>query len=683
MPNPLEIKQQALGTINGALTALEMYPQLPTTNTMSSINLSTNPLDLLLDIFKTTKGYDWLIETVSKYVAYGIPVLEVATKAILLSNIQNILSCSIVPLITRDIIQSGALFDIHQIDLLNIFNYSPLSKEPGIGKYYYFGCDNFSMEDEVKYSDDLNAVIWYCIQHPNERVVWKTKESRNTVKNVSSNIGKKHTKDYGIVTLEYSNRPSAIKNYEGDSLNVQEPISSCLHCFLGCADSYLTPSEADIRANISTYNVKLDKLNNFFAKLKGYKEKVDKEYRKKVTEGKENGESTDYFDSIQVVMESDLNSIKSLEFLLTERTTEQEVPSVITLNIIGETGETVNVPSEFIGTPIIGNNRALCYNSLITEKYTLEEQLASVGQRTYPQPEEDYYFRHLLMEFNTDFILNTTLFDKKVVTARLIDALTSNLDMSVELSLEERVMRAQVRDMVERIIESDDAVVNDCFFAFTNEQYDSMLQQSENYRMGIRSEDPVAMQNAASAEEILEVLNNLSPDASEEEVQSVVKGMLFEAVSSTNPHGTDEYSYDFNLNIIEKLLTQLVYIIVTVILSPKVYLILMINLKLMGHEPNFDLKKFIEQFKQMISELIRSIRDQIIQFFYDEIMKLLNELFFKLGIQIKLEQYRYYIELLKHCLDCLKFHSNEYDWAQDAVNYADITEASQIINQEC
>lgn len=683
MPNPQEIKQQALGTINGALTALEMYPEMPTVNTLESINLSTNPIDFILDIFKSTMGYDQVIEYVSQYVAYGIPVLEVATKAILLSNIQNILSCSLTPLISREIVKNGVMFDIHQIDLLNIFNYSPLSKEPGVGKYYYFGCDDFTMEDEVKYSEDLNAVIWYCIQHPNERVVWKTATTRQTNQNVSANIGKKHTKDYGIVTFEYSNRPSAIKNYEGNAINVQEPIASCLHCFVGCADNYITPDEEIIRDNISACNRKLDTLNNFFNTLKGYKQKVDKEYRKKNSFGLKNGEDTEYFETIENVLTSDLDSIKTLENLLTDRTLTDAVPSSITLNIIGDSGEVVNTPSEFVGTPIIGDNKPLCFNTLLTEKYGFQEQLASIGQGTYPQAEQDYYFKHLLMEFNTDFVLNTKLFDEKVVTARLIDALTSNLDMSVDLSIEERVMRAQIREMVERIIENDDAVVNDCFFSFTNEQYDSMLQQSENYRMGIRLEDPVAMENAAKAEEILEALNNLSPDATQEEVQSVVKGMLFEAMSSTNPHTTDEYSYDLNLNILEKLLTQLVYIIVTIILSPKVYLILMINLKLMGHEPNFDLKKFIEQFKQLIVELIRSIRDQIIQFFYDIIKKILEEIFFKLGIQIQIEQYKYYIELLKHCLDCLKLHANEYDWAQDAVNYADITEVNQIINQEC
>ena len=684
MANPQELKQQALGKINGAMTALEIYPKSSTTNTQSSINLSTNPIEMLLDIFKATNGYDWIIDTVSKYIAYGIPVLEVAVKGILLTNIQNILTCSIIPLITRNIVRDGVVFDVHQIDLLNIFNYSPIQFDTtNPGRYYYFGCEGFTIEDEVKYSDDLNAVLWYAINHPTERVVWKTKETRLIDNCIEENENKKHTKNYGIVTFEYSPRSSALKNYEGNQFSTQEPISSCLHCFVGCADRYKSPTEESIRDEISTLNAKLDTLNNFFAALNGYKIKVDKEYREKVTNGKRSGEDTDYFVAIENVKNNDLETIKNVEELLRNRGLNDTVPSSIILNIVGTSGETVLVPQEFVGTPTIGTNEPLCYNTIINEKFAVQATLATVGQGSYPRIEDNYYYKHLLMEFNTDFILNTKLFDEKVVTARLIDAIIGGLDMSVNLSLEEKMIRAQIRNMVERILESDDTVVSDCFFAFTNEQYDSMLQETEMARIGINMSYDTRTSNPATAEEILSMLDNISQDATKEEIQSTVKGMLFSAVSSTNPVGSDEYTYDLNVNLIENLLTQLMYVIVTVIISPKVYILLMMNLKLMGHEPNFDLKKFIDQFKQLIAELIRSVRDQIIQFFYDEIMKLLQEIFSKLSVQVALEQYKYYVELLTHCLDCLKFHANEYDWAQDMVQYADITDVSQITNEEC
>jgi len=64
-------------------------------------------------------------------------------------------------------------------------------------------------------------------------------------------------------------------------------------------------------------------------------------------------------------------------------------------------------------------------------------------------------------------------------------------------------------------------------------------------------------------------------------------------------------------------------------------------------------------------------------------VKIVQELVRILAVRLSLEQYQYYITLLTHCLDCLKLHRHQFDWMQDDVDYADITELSQEQNQEC
>jgi hypothetical protein len=109
----------------------------------------------------------------------------------------------------------------------------------------------------------------------------------------------------------------------------------------------------------------------------------------------------------------------------------------------------------------------------------------------------------------------------------------------------------------------------------------------------------------------------------------------------------------------------------------------MANLTVLGNEPNFDLAKFIQQFSDLISSLIKEIRDHILEYFKNELLKILQDLVKTLAVRLTLEQYQYYITLLTHCLDCFKLHKNEFDWSQDDVNYADITELNQQENQEC
>ena len=177
MPTPQDTKKDVMSKVNSVIAAINLYPNIDTTNTQLSFSSSANPIDLLLDFFKSTKGYDWLIEKVSEYVAYAIPVMEIAVKGILLSNIRIMLSCSVSPFITEGMIKNGIVFDINQIDLLNIFNFSPLDKsDTNIGRYYYFGCDpedGINTIDDVKQSRDFNAVLCYSKNTPGERVVWR------------------------------------------------------------------------------------------------------------------------------------------------------------------------------------------------------------------------------------------------------------------------------------------------------------------------------------------------------------------------------------------------------------------------------------------------------------------------------------------------------------------------------
>ena len=162
MATPQETSRDVMSKVNSVIAALDSYPELSSTNTQSSFSMSANPIGLFVDFFRLTKGYDWLINTISKFISYGLPALELAVKGVLLSNIKNMLSCSVNPIITENMINNGIVFDINQIDLLNIFSFSPLDKRTdNLGRYYYFGCDpkdGIETIDDVKKSRDFNAV---------------------------------------------------------------------------------------------------------------------------------------------------------------------------------------------------------------------------------------------------------------------------------------------------------------------------------------------------------------------------------------------------------------------------------------------------------------------------------------------------------------------------------------------
>ena len=286
--------------------------------------------------------------------------------------------------------------------------------------------------------------------------------------------------------------------------------------------------------------------------------------------------------------------------------------------------------------------------------------------------------------------MSMKLFDEKVVAAQLIDALTKSLSFNGEfnISVQMQFIQQQIRDLVTKIIETDEGTVSDCFFSFSNDKYSAMLNEVELNRFKLHSINDTTVNNIPSVSEVMESINTLSHDATKEEMNSAISGSLFLAASSTRPGIVGEQlqintDFNVNFNIIDNLLTQLVYTITSIVLQPKIYLLLMANLTVLGNEPNFDLVKFMQQFSDLISSLIKEIRDNILEYFKNELLNILTNLVKTLAAKLTIEQYQYYITLLTHCIDCFKLHRGEYDWIQDDVNYADITELNQTENQEC
>ena len=697
-------KEEAMAKVNAMMTALRLYPDVNNTGSGSSFNMGISPIDLLVDFFKSTKGYDWLINTVAKYIAYGLPALEVGVKGILLTNIQTMLSCSIKPIITREMIDKGVTFDLNKIDLFNMFSYSPLDKnELNPGRYYYFGCgpeDGLEILDDVKNCRDFNAVLWYAKNTPGERVVWRREIDVDKPFNINNNssllvntvVGNylfngKQVKSNGIATIEFNHRSSVLNTSEDARMYFKEPINNCVHVFIGCCKPFTVESMDD---QIVSCTRSIAQMTSLITDIERTKEEINTEAENKRIDAIQNGLDATVLKQIENDRTDDIATLYKLQGAINGYDTISTALNGVLGYELHTTHERFEIPSQFGDTslPLKRSEKVNC-------------MYHNTSETIYPTAKSNYYYLHPLFEWNTDFIMSMKLFDEKVVAAQLLDSLTDCLKFSgelgvngnISLNFQAQFVQAQLRDLVTKIIETDDATVSDCFFSFTNDSYNALLNEVEMAKAGLQTMDGSTANVTPSAEDVMGAINTISAGASKEEIQSAIAGSIFSASSDTNPHDFGYIDigvkpnallgFTANMTILDQLLTKLAYVIVSIIMQPKVYILLMTNLELLGGEPNFDLLKFIQQFKNLISQLIKEIRDQIFEFFRKEMLQILEELIKKFAITLSFEQYQYYITLLTHCIDCFKIHKNEYDWLQDAVDYADITELTQIEDQEC
>ena len=730
MANIKQIKSEALATIDAAMSILNRFPDLNESNTELSFNTSTNPFTFLMDLFKTTTGYNKLISILAKFISYELPILESAVKGILIAKLKDIISCSVNPFFTEDILKNGIVFNVEEIDIADVLKYSPYDK---VGKYFYFdteptineGETDFAMTDDGSFievpkpkkvqnpsdlikSDDMDALIWFMINKANKRYVWKPKKYRKgdeyrpdypfeensqpsqedirehydiplselneahdsneitdeeynkqkerldkIIENYRKNYNKLKKED-GIITFEYYERSQNLRDAYGESYKLQTPYNNCLHVFIGDVRekktnviNQLEDKEEDIydnERNITLFSNKIENKNFKIQQIREDKLLLEENFSKGDIDEDEYKKQLKKLNNKEKILQNDINDL---------------------LNIREQ---------------IYAAKRRLQF-----EIGTIKTQLENTRDQFFPFLNSDknrnYYYGKSLIEFNIDYIMSLKLFDEKSLAARLLDSLTACLTIDLNFSYKRLLIKNEIKKMVNMITESDDLVVSDCFFTFSNDDYDAMSRQAELRKAGlltINGDETSAVK--INAEDILNSLNQINEDSNKETIQTIIEG----TITNLSKELTDKANFGIQMNFIENLLDSLAYVIVCSVLSPKVYLLLLINLKIIGRETNFDLEGFIGQYKQLIADLIRSIRDQLLDYLMREIMIIIGDLVKEITIKLSVEQARYYARLIKRLIDCFRKHGKSLDFNVGNVDYADIyEEQEEPKNNEC
>ena len=732
MANIQQVKNEALSIIDSAMTILNKFPDLDQTDVSLSFGSSLNPLPFLMDLFKRTKGYNAVLNIVAKFISYELPIIEAGVKGVLIAKLKDIISCSVNPFFTKEILENGIVFNVEEIDIADVLRNSPFDTK--VGKNFYFDVDgeeDFTyneltglytpynkplMTDDLIKCNDLNALIWYMINISSKRHVWKPKKYRKGAEfrpdyphsendSASAHMQEMYTiplqeleeafqggeitqetydkkveelekkwqkyqekfnklkKEDGIITLEFHKSPQSVKSAYGDDYKLQTPYGNCLHVFIGDArekeDAEIIRTLRDSIENvqkqdkdIKLFNKQLDKLDD--------KIQTIKDNKKQLREQLNNGELTgkDYKKEIKKANRKIKNAEKTAKSLenLRQRAYETKQRFQYTLGEIkNNLEETADVYFPFINSGKIRN----------------------------------YYYGKTLIQFNIDYITSLQLFDEKSLAARLLDCLTGSLIIDFNLTYSQQLIKNEVKKMVQMVTETDDLVVSDCFFTFSNKDYDEMSRKAELRKAGlltINGDETSAVK--IDAEKIFSSLNEINKDTSKEKMVSIMEGTLKDIskeLSSVDYLHKDNVNAGVQVNFIENILNSLAEALVMTVLSPKVYLLLLINLKIIGRETNFNLIGFLEQYKQLIVEIIRSIRDMLLEFLTREIMMIVSNLVKEVTLKLSLEQVFYWQRLLKRLIDCFKFQRDfKIDFDIDDVDYADILSTNEEpANKEC
>ena len=273
-----------------------------------------------------------------------------------------------------------------------------------------------------------------------------------------------------------------------------------------------------------------------------------------------------------------------------------------------------------------------------------------------------YERNRTIYDFNKDYVDNLRIFYVKPIVAAVVDAALNNsitFSLSKTLSFEEELIKGQINGILEKVIEADDTEIEDCYFSFSNDEYDRMIYESELRKRGvnvIKGDTNVGM--VQDPDDAFRLLDEMTGTATLHEQKTIIKN-TFTSISSSGGNSEDILNTKYNWNgdsyatNILNLLKSIMFKMLEAFLTPKVILIFLINFKFANGELPKTPLDFMSAFLKMLFPVIKEPVDFFINYLFDEVLKRLKELMEVYLLKLSLEQLEKYkavvLALIENC----------------------------------
>jgi len=266
-------------------------------------------------------------------------------------------------------------------------------------------------------------------------------------------------------------------------------------------------------------------------------------------------------------------------------------------------------------------------------------------------------------EFNYDYVMGMRLFDAKVVCKKLLSAAANNnytANFSLTLNKLKNTSsypftsgKQRIIDIVRKILENDEEEFNDCFYSFSNEEYDELLQKTAmlKYNQSPYTEGYAdgTVIDLSSVDKILADYPDNGTLKEQKEVISNAIEAACAAVQDSVPRNAQRSKSSVSVNFLTNVFQQLALCLTDCIMSPKVLMLIAVNNELMREDGTSPIttEQLISMAKNIITGLIKELKDLIMQKLLDYIMSVLSQIILEIQKFIASEQIAAYMAVIR------------------------------------
>lgn len=669
-----------------------------------SLSFATNPIGFLLQLLKHLGiGYEdirlWLV----KFLIYVVPVLEISVKAILLTNLKKMVSCSVDPRIpdkfrkrhkepnnTNTPNEYGIDISIESIDLLDKLSVNPLSDA---GSEMYFGLEG--VEDVYKFvrADDFDAFLWFVIhkgKFPTSSKMrsvdeFKTSFSADTV--TKSNSTEEAKTFLAPIDLNFNPQTKGSSSiFLGNTFAHNEnkwPVSMCIDAKYDENNQIIKNTIVPVSDDWTSVNWYARQASQFGKNL-GFGWSVNWKDKTATTRFRQGKKGRNY---------SKEKALCNLQYI------DQSSTDGPLTGLVNNKLRFTILPKPMVHTPdIAGGEPPWRFKRLLFDcdgnydgngKYTVAEETGieidkKSGKVMYENNEAfkaklfETYKGLTVYEFNYDFVMSIKLFDAKVLATSLLDSL---IDMRVGINLglgaKHQAETEILKEIIKNIINTDDSAVSDCFYSFDNSKYDELLRKAEQKRAKKESFGNNS-HSIGDFSDVKEILKEYDANGELHEQIDILGRVITQASVNITEGLPEKDKFAVEYNFVFDLIENLVMALMKAVLSPKVLLLLEVNQKLMGGTwEKFTLEDLIRAMSSMIKSIVKEVRDLVIQELLKLLLSQLQPIIAMLSSILLREQLENYAdaitEIIRNCpFIWFKFGNRDQETKLDTVDYADI-----------
>ena len=287
--------------------------------------------------------------------------------------------------------------------------------------------------------------------------------------------------------------------------------------------------------------------------------------------------------------------------------------------------------------------------------------------------DKEWRLNKTIFEFNHEFLSSIKLYEPKVIIAEIVEYLlgTGNLTVNLGFSINEQIIQGKIQEIIKTVIETNDIEINDCYFSFSNEDYNNMLETSERNRFNIINNGESFFE--VDPNSILDSLSGINSNSTLIEDKSNISKTLYNisAIPAQDPesHYNIDLKYDWSFELIR----MFVYPFIRPLFTPKVMFLLTVNRKIMGEITHTGPEELLKSLFIIIKDIIVKIKDLIVDMFLNFILEELSSLLALFASKLLLETLNTYRSLLNEIFEKCSLAFAPTVGNIDNVNYADIT----------